>query len=212
MARDWLKTFNTGIPEAFESHILSCAYHPALAILKASSAAQASLPRAPAGPAAQLAAAATLETHRALCLIVRDACDVSKTFEASFAHREALLASGSAHGAASWAVSSLRAMIFSAENVRAVAVAVRRLGSSLEGRAVVGREGGVSVLLRAWRKFPVCVEVSDALFVMCSGHVENISRFVREDGLGMCLRVCGEERVAVSVNEKVLLLVGLCCV
>lgn len=58
----------------------------------------------------------------------------------------------------------------------------------------------------------MCVEVVGALVVVCSGHVDNISRFVREDGVAMCVRVCGEDRVAVGVKEKVLLLVGMCCV
>jgi hypothetical protein len=205
--------------QQFEDLILSRDYDAALQVLAdvkplITSIAHTSLPLTDRGRA--------LDLHRALCTCIRDACDFAITFERSFANREALLASSSGiPSAAEWIISTLRLTRFAPPNVNAACSALRRLGSSLEGRSEVGRRRGVAVLLDVWRRYSSNIHIVEALVVLCSGHVDNISRFVREDGieqaLGVCESahtpgVCESEQAWRALKQEALLLLGVCCV
>jgi hypothetical protein len=197
-------------PLIFEELVLEGKYEAALALLASA-----------ADPLQDLAALTwmergrALDAHRALCACVRDACDFSVSFERSFAHREALLGAGTSGRAANagvWAIATLTLTLFSPPNVKAAVAALRRLGSSLHGRSVIGKGGGVAALLQAWRMYPDCLAIVEALVVLCSGHVDNVSRLVREDGIERSLSVCGREGADPALKKEVLLLLGICCV
>lgn len=123
--------------------------------------------------------AKVLEEHRALAAGLGAACDFGVTFEQSFHIRAKLLEAGVAR----WCVDSLQLVPWAIQNVAAVASAIRHIAANPDGRNVFGSLGGVAALLRAWKMQPSCVQVVEAFTVLCTGHIDNISRFLREDGI-----------------------------
>lgn len=194
--------------QLFNVHIQAKRYDGALQVLAEAEVSLTSLTTLPIRERAH-----SLDAHRALCACIRDACDFAVSFEAAFAHREALLRpSGTTPNAAQWVVRTLHFTLFAPANVVAAAMALRRLGSSLQGRSLIGRQRGVAVLLKTWRQYQNNGAVVEALSVLCNGHVDNVSRFVREDGIEQSLKVLESDNAASSLKGEVLLLLGVCCV
>jgi hypothetical protein len=152
--------------------------------------------------------ARALDDHRALAAAVCAACNFEESFEQSFASRDALLA----HGAARWAVDTLRLLTWAPANAAAAAAAVRRLGASEDGRTTVGKRGGIATMLAAWRANSRCLEIVDALVVLCSGHLDNVSRLTREDGIELAINVWEDKDAPLLLKKQTLILVGICCV
>lgn len=154
-----------------------------------------------------------VNTHLSLCASIRDACDFATSFEKSFANREALLDSKrSSTNAAHYVVSTFSLTLRVPSNVSSSALALKKLGSSLLGRSVIGHQRGVAILLKAWRMYPNNLAVVEAIAVLCNGHVDNVSRFVREDGIDFCIQILRSGSTNSSMREQVMLLLGVCCV
>lgn len=154
-----------------------------------------------------------MNTQLSLCASIRDACDFANSFERSFANRSALLDSKRAStNAAHWVITTFNLTLFAPSNVTSSALALKRLGSSLLGRSVIGRQRGIAVLLKAWRTYPSNLAIVEAIAVLCNGHVDNVSRFVREDGIDLCISILRSASTQYSMKEEIMLLLGLCCV
>jgi hypothetical protein len=110
------------------------------------------------------------------------------------------------------ALDTMRCVAWAPANVAAAANAVRLIGASEEGRSTVGKNGGISTLLAAWRMQPKCLELVEALMVLCSGHLDNVSRFMREDGIEQAISLWSAGDVDPLLKKQALILVGICCV
>jgi hypothetical protein len=194
----------TDMREDIEEHIASQNYAEAVGVLRAWAINNRSA-------LSVSSAARSLRDHRALAGAIGAACDFSLSFEHSFSARAGLLH----HGAAGWLIETLPGMIWAPGNVAACASALKKLAASEDGRNMIGHHGGVAALLNAWRglKQP-CLDIAETLVVLCAGHVDNISRFVREDGIELAMNIWVNP---LDDNQEALVratfvLVGECCI
>lgn len=187
-----------------------------------------------ARPRGHASRAHALNEHRRAFASARRSCEVATNMDAAFTTREGLLAAGVVKPL-------LDAVSLSAPfppNAVEAAAAIRYIAAGSDGRDQVGARKGVKALLDVWKVHPHEKTFAQALVMLCSGHIDNISRFMREGGMQFAMEMwanfaqpasdsteAGEQSknhvakvsgalssASREVIEETLILVGVCCV
>ncbi len=119
---------------------------------------------------------------------------------------------------ATWVGAALRAVHPRSAAARRLVKLVQVLSGSDDGRRRLGKAGVVDTLIRIWRRTDGAM-APEALCTLCSGSIENISRFMHRYGVCVAAGVITKAIAVEDENDEVretlnasLLLLGLVCV
>lgn len=154
--------------------------------------------------------ATLLNTVRTVADSLFEASSFATAFETSFATRRALHGAG----AAVWAIAALRGFAPFHNVVAPLAEVLRLLGVGAEGRGLVGKHGGVDLLTKLWHRHTDCLEIVSALVSLCPGHIDNVSRTMRQRGLVVAIDVLQRENILANppLLRSTLILIGMCAI
>lgn len=154
--------------------------------------------------------AAVLDTVRTAADCFTEACTFTCAFDTVYMARETLIQLG----VCEWAANALKSF----QEVISVAVPIANvlsvLALSTNGRHHIGSTGAVDLLTKIWRKHPSCEEIVNSLSSLCCGHIDNVSRTMRQRGIVVAIDILNDERYMDNPRllGKVLLLVGFCTI
>lgn len=154
--------------------------------------------------------AAVLDNVRTAADCFTEACTFTSAFDTVYAARETL----AKLGVCEWAAYALKAF----QDIVSVAVRLANvfcvLAPSTNGRHYVGSTGAVDLLTAIWRRHPSCVDIVTSLSCLCCGHIDNVSRVMRQRGIVIAIDILNGESYMDNPRllEKVLLLVGFCAI
>lgn len=160
--------------------------------------------------ASGLEIAEALDTIRQVADVLVEVCSFRTAFETAYEARRGLLRAG----VCEWAVSVLKGFRVFLPVVERVATVLGLLGIGIEERSRVGKSGAVDLLTTLWRDNPLCLEAVSTLASLCAGHIDNVSRIMRQRGLVVAMHLL-KDPDSVAHHEllkKTLLLVGQCAI
>lgn len=151
-----------------------------------------------------------IDTVRASTDALIEVCTFVSSFDAVYQARETLVA----HGAIKWAAKALVGFKNNSTVVSRLATLLCLLGLSTRGRTYVGITGAVDVLTKTWRKEVGNLQLVTALGSLCAGHIDNVSRVMRQKGISAAIDVLRDQNYADywDLLEKILILVGFCTI
>eukprot|EP00737_Agarophyton_chilense_P001809 gb/GEZJ01002047.1/.p2 GENE.gb/GEZJ01002047.1/~~gb/GEZJ01002047.1/.p2 ORF type:complete len:556 (-),score=72.18 gb/GEZJ01002047.1/:2243-3910(-) len=157
-----------------------------------------------------LVIASCLEQVRVTADLFIEACDYDTAFETAVDTRSALISAQ----VLPWTVAVLKNFAFDERVVSRIALTLAHLAGGLEPRGEVGSAGAVDQLAIAWRSHPSCISIIQALISLSTGHIDNISRFMRRRGITTAVNALNTPEIAqnTSLVEHILVLVGLCTI
>lgn len=175
-------------------------------VKKQLSAVQTSLP--PRATGTQIARA--LDAIREVADAFAEVCSFRTAFETAYHARRGLLKAG----VCEWAVATLDGFKFFVPVIERVATVIGLLGTGVEERSHVGNTGAIDLLTTLWHKHPRCLELVSALSSLCSGHIDNVSRTMRQRGLVVAMNVLKDPESLDDHHliERTLLYIGLCAI
>ncbi|KAI0563835.1 Armadillo-like helical domain containing protein [Gracilaria domingensis] len=154
--------------------------------------------------------ASCLEEVRVAADVLIEACDSDTAFESAARTRTALVSAK----VLPWIVSVLKNFAFEERVVARAALTLAHLGGGVELRGDIGASGAVDQLAILWKKHPSCVAIVQALISLCTGHIDNISRFMRRRGIATAVKFFNNPDTArkSQLVEHVMVLIGLCVI
>lgn len=154
--------------------------------------------------------ATSLNLVRGAAESISEVSSFTTAFETSFETRRALLRSG----VCDWAIAALHSFSVFRPVVSTLSSVLGLLGVGADGRSHVGKKGGVDLLTKLWHRHPDCVEIVSALVSLCPGHIDNVSRTMRQRGLVVAFDIL--QKPDATANPELvrytLILVGMCAI
>lgn len=156
------------------------------------------------------ALAASLDLVRGASNALAEACSFTTAFETSFETRRALHRAG----ACEWAIAALRGFATVRSIVSSVSTVLGLLGLDGEGRCRVGKLGAVDELTKLWHRHLDCVQIVSALVSLCPGHIDNVSRTMRQRALVAGMKVLSDNNSLTNPQlvGQTLTLLGMCSI
>lgn len=160
--------------------------------------------------ASGLEIAEALDTVRQVADVLVEVCSFRTAFETAYEARRGLLRAG----VCEWAVNVLKGFRVFLPVVERIATVLGLLGIGIEERSRVGKSGAVDLLTTLWRDNPLCLEAVSTLASLCAGHIDNVSRIMRQRGLVVAMHFLNDpDSIAHhELVKKTLLLVGQCAI
>lgn len=154
--------------------------------------------------------ARALDTVREVADAFAETCSFTTAFETAYNSRRGLLRAG----ACEWAVATLEGFRVFVPVIARVATVLGLLGTGVDERCHVGSSGAVDLLTTLWHNNSQCLEIVSALGSLCAGHIDNVSRTMRQKGLVVAMKIlkdpeCLDNHVLI---QRTLLYVGLCAI